>query len=549
VTFGIDATAGVAASVTLSCGIVYDWDEGRESRASFCQQSNDPLGVTADTAVTASLQASLEASLTWNETIGIQGSLTGRLEAEYRPAQRPQGTVRASLRASLAACLVCFWNDSPLSVNVVEPEPPIIDEVIATFGSVDPAPPLPPTFPIDPNDYMTMYVHGPAGPNGEAVACLERSGRWITAFRTPNGELLGVRLPPGVGCSFVSDSVSRGGAAWSDDGVAFIPTEAVGVDGVAAISSSGLLWHTQDLPESADTPQLAIGGDGELYALQIERSFEGSDYLSRLDRQNGTVLETAAVSGHGSAAIYPTANGLATAGFDRAYLFDGVTEVASFRMGEGNYLMGAWANGVLTAVSGEIISNAPSDVDWSCTGALTTSTGGAPTPAGEVDVPYDRCNGWFVKPRPGGGLVVVTAAERDNLDNVWVVSWIDSSGTTLQQREFVQPAPSYPDLAAIDVDKNGAVVFAVAEYETCVSNGEERPCAQAHLKTLTPDGDLTDRRLGTLTQNTRVVGPPLISGSTILVPMVEENLETGEIYNREIRQVSAPELSGAYLGD
>jgi hypothetical protein len=134
----VDGKVDTRASITLSCGVEYRWDEGTEYRGSYCAHHYEPLHLAADTGVNVTASGELETAVSLDDVVGVDGSITAALHAGYTPTLQPVAELDASLEYELGACLVCFWKGSPTRVTIAHGI--LYHKTIATYDSAPPSP-------------------------------------------------------------------------------------------------------------------------------------------------------------------------------------------------------------------------------------------------------------------------------------------------------------------------------------------------------------------------------------------------------------------------
>jgi hypothetical protein len=140
ITLKADGKVDARASVTLSCGTEYRWDEGREYRQSFCAENHQPLALQADSGVDVSARGALQTTVSLDDLVGVDGTVAATLHAGYTPTQHPVAEIDAGAEYELGACLACFWKGAPTRVSVAHGT--VFHKTLATYDS-QPPPPAP----------------------------------------------------------------------------------------------------------------------------------------------------------------------------------------------------------------------------------------------------------------------------------------------------------------------------------------------------------------------------------------------------------------------
>jgi hypothetical protein len=192
-TLHVTGKIDVRTSVTLRCGAEYRWDAGQEYRVSYCAQGSQPLQLSADSGVSATLTGALDASVTLDDLVGITGNLTATLHAAYSPAAHPIAEVDAQMTYDLGACLVCFWSGSPNHVTLVSGT--LFNKVLASYDS-SPAPVPSAGVPVITTATLPPAVVGQPY-SARLTTADNRNGSWSIASGN---------LP--VGLSLIGDTIS-----------------------------------------------------------------------------------------------------------------------------------------------------------------------------------------------------------------------------------------------------------------------------------------------------------------------------------------------------
>lgn len=166
-TLKADGKVDTRASITLSCGVEYRWDQGNEYRGSYCAHHYEPLHLAADTGINVTASGALETAVSLDDVVGVDGSITAALHAGYTPTLQPVAELDASLEYELGACLVCFWKGSPTRVTIAHGL--LYHKTIATYDST-PSPPTDNSIQVEGLDFGAL----PAGQ--ESVEHLTASG-------------------------------------------------------------------------------------------------------------------------------------------------------------------------------------------------------------------------------------------------------------------------------------------------------------------------------------------------------------------------------------
>lgn len=114
--------------MTFRCGAEYRRSGSKETRTSYCNASNKPLGLSSDSGVDAKLTAGIDASASLDDIVGVTGHLTASVHAGYHPTAHPVAQINGKVTFRLGACLLCFWKGSLLRVTIVSST--LIDRVI-----------------------------------------------------------------------------------------------------------------------------------------------------------------------------------------------------------------------------------------------------------------------------------------------------------------------------------------------------------------------------------------------------------------------------------
>jgi alpha-tubulin suppressor-like RCC1 family protein len=136
ITLNVSGDIDVQTSITLSCGVEYRWDQGKEYRTSYCVPSHQPLQLSADSGVDATVTGAIDATLTLDDLVGVQGSIDASLHAGYDPTAHPVAEIDAESDYDLTACLACFWDDSPAQVTIVKGT--LFQKTLATYDTSPP---------------------------------------------------------------------------------------------------------------------------------------------------------------------------------------------------------------------------------------------------------------------------------------------------------------------------------------------------------------------------------------------------------------------------
>ena len=176
-TLKADGKVDTRASITLSCGAEYRWDEGNEYRGSYCAHRYEPLHLAADTGVNVTASGALETAVSLDDVVGVDGSITAALHAGYTPTLHPVAELDASVEDELGACLVCFWKGSPTRVTIAHGT--VFHKTIATYDSAPP-PPTDTSIQVEGGDFGALQAgqesvqhltaSGGAGPYSFAVS-------------------------------------------------------------------------------------------------------------------------------------------------------------------------------------------------------------------------------------------------------------------------------------------------------------------------------------------------------------------------------------------
>lgn len=141
--------AEVRTSVTLSCTAEFTWRQGKENRADFCTSSYEPLRLSAESGVDATVTGTIDASASLDDLPGVKGTIEASLHAGYHPEQQPIAEIDAKADYDLKATLANVWKDAP-SLTIVKGT--LFDRTLATYGSrpQPPEPPGPPSISVTP---------------------------------------------------------------------------------------------------------------------------------------------------------------------------------------------------------------------------------------------------------------------------------------------------------------------------------------------------------------------------------------------------------------
>ncbi|MGO4598521.1 RCC1 domain-containing protein [Terrabacter sp. 2RAF25] len=118
VSLDVSGKVEATVSVTYECSTLYRWDNGSESRVSYCRAKNQPLQLSSDSGVTATFAASIAVTTTLNGGPGLKGSLTPSLTATYTPLSQPIAALTGKVDANLTACLACLFKGAPSNITL-----------------------------------------------------------------------------------------------------------------------------------------------------------------------------------------------------------------------------------------------------------------------------------------------------------------------------------------------------------------------------------------------------------------------------------------------
>jgi hypothetical protein len=220
-TLKVSAKVDLRASVTLSCGYEYRWDQGQELHLSYCGDTYQPLQLSADSGADVTLSATDDASVTLDDIAGITGTLTDYLHAGFHPAAHPVAELDAGVDYELGACLACFWDGSPLNVTIASGE--LAHIVLASYDTPPPA--------VPPVITTTVLPSGTVGQLYKTVldTADHRPGTWTV----PSGS-----LPGGLTLSGDAISGTPTGAGTSTFQLRFVDSDGQAVTATAAITVS-----------------------------------------------------------------------------------------------------------------------------------------------------------------------------------------------------------------------------------------------------------------------------------------------------------------------
>lgn len=134
-TLDTSAQAEVRTSVTLRCEAGFTWRQGKSSRTDFCKSSYEPLRLTADSGVDATVTGTIDASASLDDLPGVKGAIDASLHAGYHPAQQPIAEIDAKSHYDLRATLANLWSHAP-TLTIVDGT--LFDATLATYGSPPP---------------------------------------------------------------------------------------------------------------------------------------------------------------------------------------------------------------------------------------------------------------------------------------------------------------------------------------------------------------------------------------------------------------------------
>ncbi len=139
-TFEVNGKLDLSTSVTLKCGSSYQWRDGQESRAATCGTEHEPLGLSSDSGIEATLTGAIDTRVTWVEIVGITGQINASVSAAYHPTEDPMAELKGRVGFELGACLICFFDGGP---NVTIYSGTIYEKTIASWSTKPPAPGAP----------------------------------------------------------------------------------------------------------------------------------------------------------------------------------------------------------------------------------------------------------------------------------------------------------------------------------------------------------------------------------------------------------------------
>ncbi|MFJ4261362.1 Ig domain-containing protein [Paenarthrobacter nicotinovorans] len=138
--FEVNGKLDLSTSVTLKCGTSYQWRDGRESRSASCGTEHEPLGLSSDSGIDATLTGAIDTQVTWVEIVGITGQINASVSAGYHPTEDPMAELKGRVGFELGACLLCFFDGGP---EVTIYSGTIYEKTIASWSSKPPAPGAP----------------------------------------------------------------------------------------------------------------------------------------------------------------------------------------------------------------------------------------------------------------------------------------------------------------------------------------------------------------------------------------------------------------------
>jgi hypothetical protein len=233
VTLTVTGAVAVDTSVTLNCYAGYQWNKGVSTRTDYCSASHQPLGLSSDSGLDATLTGGIEVSAALDDLPGIKGSIDDSLHLGYHPVQVPVAELDAGSDYELKATLANIWKGAP-TLTLAHGE--FFHETLATWGSPPPGDNGTPTITVSPaealvwNDTVcgfdvptngwsnTFTVSGTGFKPGEKVTI---STGWETYPGTvtaaPDGsfdvtEFVG-EVPSVLNENFAVDAVGSGGSA------------------------------------------------------------------------------------------------------------------------------------------------------------------------------------------------------------------------------------------------------------------------------------------------------------------------------------------------
>ncbi|NHW47369.1 S-layer protein [Paenarthrobacter sp. MSM-2-10-13] len=199
-TFEVNGKLDLSTSVTLQCGTSYQWRDGKESRAATCGTEHEPLGLSSDSGIDATLTGAIDTRVTWVEIVGITGQINASVSAGYHPTEDPMAELKGRVGFELGACLVCFFDGGP---HVTIYSGTIYEKTIASWSTKPPAPgtPDPEVNPaVEPLKVLSASLPSATVGRAYKIALAAKGGTPPYTWTISKGTLpSGLALNPGTG--------------------------------------------------------------------------------------------------------------------------------------------------------------------------------------------------------------------------------------------------------------------------------------------------------------------------------------------------------------
>ncbi|WP_309992591.1 Ig domain-containing protein [Paenarthrobacter nitroguajacolicus] len=232
ITFEVTGKLDISASVVLKCGTSYQWRDQQESRSASCSTEHEPLALSSDSGIDATLTGALDTRITWMDIVGITGKIEASLEAGFHPTEDPMAELKASAGVELGACAFCFWEDSPAKLTVYSGT--IFEKTIATWSAKPqpPGAPEPEVAPkIEPLKILTTSLPGAVLGKQYKIGIGAIGGVAPYAWKISKGS-----LPAGLSLNAVTGVVSGTPSAAGTTPMTFSVTDSRGISAAAALS-------------------------------------------------------------------------------------------------------------------------------------------------------------------------------------------------------------------------------------------------------------------------------------------------------------------------
>lgn len=233
ITVKVTGKVTVDTSLTLHCNVEYRWNKQSNPqayRSSFCVSSHQPLQVSAESGVDATLTGSLATSVSMDGVAGINGDIAATLRAGYHPGSHPQRVLDASADFNIGVCLTCLWSGSPARMPLVQGT--IWKKVLATYDSPTtgaggvtvpaptparpaPAPPVPPApAPPVPPTPAPPVPPAPAPTFAETTGGVTHTWTNYTNAGGTEGAIIGGQQTVQISCKLIGFRVADGNTWW-----------------------------------------------------------------------------------------------------------------------------------------------------------------------------------------------------------------------------------------------------------------------------------------------------------------------------------------------